>query len=174
MALGSEGSPPNPWPGYVMRLASDPVSWAKQPNHTNEKASVSNIFSVLHPLWRLGTATLHDRAGDVEEHTRGNKKLVEAPQNFGHVHSGTFFFNDEANDFLTTDRSRGCYFLATAVRNDVMEKRYGNRNNYLQFSSALRELTFFITAKRQICASFPLWQFSFRDFRFSSFVLALC
>jgi hypothetical protein len=91
MALGSEGSPPNPWPGYVMRLASDPVSWAKQPNHTNEKASVSNIFSVLHPLWRLGTATLHDRAGDVEEHTRGNKKLVEAPQNFGHVHSGTFF-----------------------------------------------------------------------------------
>lgn len=44
MALGSEGSPPNPWPGYVMRLASDPVSWAKQPNHTNEKASVSNIF----------------------------------------------------------------------------------------------------------------------------------
>jgi hypothetical protein len=83
MALGSEGSPPNPRPGHVIRRARDAVSSATQTKHTNEKKLPYLIFLlVLPPLWESGAATLHDRAGDVEEHARGKNKIGRSTPKF--------------------------------------------------------------------------------------------
>jgi hypothetical protein len=112
MALGSEGSPPNSRPGNVISRARDAVSSATPTKHTNEKASVSNISSVRPPLWETGAATLHDRAGDVEEHTRGKQNWSKHPKISAMCIAGRFLLlTMKQTIFLTTDRSRGCYFF---------------------------------------------------------------
>lgn len=92
MALGSEGSPPNSRPGHVIKRAIDVVSSATRTKRTNEKASVSNLSSVRPPLWELGAATLHNRAGDVEEHARGKQNWSKHPKISAMCIAGRFYF----------------------------------------------------------------------------------